>query len=64
MYGRGKAYLSQQTFIGQFIDHSFTGVGKMILPNGDVLQGRFENFNPVGTCQYTHNDGKVETKNY
>jgi len=64
MWGRGYAYLSGNYFIGQFVAHSFTGIGKMILPRGDIISGEFKNFNPVGKCQYTFNDGKVETRVY
>jgi hypothetical protein len=64
MYGRGYACLSGNTFIGQFENHAFSGVGKMILSSGDIISGIFKAFNPKGKCQYTHNDGKAETRNY
>lgn len=64
MYGRGMAVLSGNTFIGQFINHAFTGFGKMILPNNDVIQGEFESFQPKGKCSFTHNDGRVEQRQY
>ena len=64
MYGRGYACLSGRTFIGQFVCHQFTGVGKMILENGDIISGTFEAFSPKGKCQYIHNDGKAEVRNY
>jgi len=64
MFGRGYAHLSGNTFIGQFQNHAFTGTGKMILSNGDIISGNFVKFNPRGKCNYTHNDGKVESRTY
>ena len=64
MWGRGKASLSGNIFLGQFEAHTFTGQGTMVLPNGDKIDGNFREFNPHGKCTFTHNDGKVEQRNY
>ena len=64
MWGRGKGQFGGNTFVGQFQNHQFTGVGKLILPNNDVISGNFVNFNPKGKCTYTKNDGKVVQKTY
>lgn len=64
MWGRGKASLSGNIFLGQFEGHSFTGQGTMILPTGDKIDGNFKEFNPHGKCTFTHNDGKVEQRTY
>ena len=64
MHGRGQAVLSGNTFVGQFQNHSFEGVGTMILPNGDKIQGNFSAFNPKGKVNYTFNDGKTEVREY
>lgn len=64
MWGRGKGTFGGNTFVGQFQNHQFTGVGKLILPNNDTISGNFVNFNPKGKCTYTKNDGKVIQKTY
>lgn len=64
MWGRGKASLSGNLFLGQFVAHTFSGQGTMILPSGDKIDGLFKEFNPHGKCTFTHNDGKVEQRTY
>jgi hypothetical protein len=64
MWGRGKASLSGNIFLGQFEAHTFSGQGTMVLPSGDKIDGNFREFNPHGKCTFTHNDGKVEQRNY
>lgn len=63
MYGRGLCYLQGIKFVGQFKDHNFTGIGERIEADGSKYKGRFEDFQPKGKVQYTHNDGKVEVLN-
>lgn len=60
MWGRGYLCLKGIFYIGQFVNHSMSGVGSMIKLNGDLIEGIFKDFQPTGKCTFTHTDGKVE----
>ena len=64
MWGRGMLYMNKKRFVGQFVNHSLTGIGKKYDEYNNVIQGNFVNFNPVGKCSYTKNDGRVQIVEY
>lgn len=64
MHGRGMLYMNGIIYVGQFLNHEMTGVGKRYNEDGSIISGNFIKFNPVGKCTYTHNDGRVELKDY
>ena len=64
MWGRGMFLMDGVRYVGQFVEHAMTGVGKKYNPDGSIITGNFVKFYPVGKCTFTHNDGRVETREY